>query len=313
MKTKFMMMMAAAAMVLTSCSNDEETDNWNGEIRLSSGLAVQQVTRAATDIQSDQFASGEKIDVFINEDVTGGQATTTYDQPLVYTAGESGTMNPPTDKQPYFPASGNGVNIYAVYPTNTASTWSSTTFTVASDQSADANYKASDLMYGKPASNPVSRTSSATALTFKHLLSKVTITLEAGTGSPVLEGAIVKLTGVNQSATVTKETGTVELINPQGPTSITVMNVTGSALSGSAVVVPQTLATSFIEITLANGGVLTSKNLKGDGESKITEVVLTSGNEYKYTIKVNLTSLDVTSTITPWNETTATGEATMGD
>lgn len=316
MKTKLMMMMAAAAMVLAACSNDEESDNWAGEIRLSSGLAVQQVTRAATDIQSGQFASGENIDVFISEATTAGQAEATithYDQPLVYTtASGNGTMNPPTDNQPFFPTSNNGVNIYAVYPTNTASTWNGTTFTVASDQSKEANYKVSDLMYGKPANNPVNRTSSATVLTFKHLLSKVTIALESGTGNPDLDGAVVKLTGVYPSATVTKETGTA-VLNKDKTASITVMNAASSALSGSAVVIPQTLATSFIEVTLANGGVLTSQSLKDGSSNPIESVVLTSGNEYKYTIKVNLTSLDVTSTIIPWTGTTATGEATMGN
>ena len=315
MKTRFMMMMAAAAMVLAACSNDEESDNWNGEIRLSSGLAVQQVTRAATGIQSDQFASGENIDVFINEATTTGQESTTvttYDQPLVYTAGGSGTMTPPDNKQPYFPTSGNGVNIYAVYPTNTASTWNGTTFTVANDQSADASYKASDLMYGQPANNPVNRTSSATVLTFKHLLSKVTITLESGNGTPNLDGSIVKLKNVKPSTTLTPSTGGISEATGNG-TDITVKESSNSALSGSAVVVPQTLATSFIEVTLANGGVLTSKGLVDGNNLPIEEVNLTSGNEYKYTITVNLTSLNVTSTITPWDGTEVTGEATMGN
>ena len=59
MKTRFLMATAAAAIVMVACNN-EETDNWSGEIRLSSGLAVQQVnsTRAANNIQNGQFAAG---------------------------------------------------------------------------------------------------------------------------------------------------------------------------------------------------------------------------------------------------------------
>lgn len=253
--------------------------------------------------------------MFINEATKPGQNTTTitqYAQPLVYTADGNGKMNISTAKQPYFPTSNNGVNIYAVYPTNTASTWNNTTFTVASDQSTEANYKASDLMYGEPTQNPVIRTSSATALTFKHLLSKVTVTLVSGTGTPTLKGAVVEL-DVIPSTTVTKEKGTVVLLSDTKATSIKVMNATDSALSGSAVVVPQTLSPSFIKVTLRDGGVLTSQNLKDGSGNLIRSVVLTSGNEYKYTITVNLTSLDVTSTITPWTGTEATGEATMGN
>lgn len=304
------MMMAAAATMLAACGNDNENDDWAGEIRLSSGLEVQQGTRAATDIQSGQFANGEKIDVFINENVTA-EPTTTYAQPLVYTAGGSGTMTPAT--QPYFPTSGNGVNIYAYYPSNRVGndiTATSVSFSVAEDQSSDEDYKASDLMYGTPSQNPVSRTKSPTALIFKHLLSKVTITLVPGDGTPSLDGAVVRLRNVQPNTALNVSAGTIG--NASGDTKdITVFTAATSALSGSAVVVPQTLEPTFIEVTLENGGVLTSKELKDGSYNPITSVVLTSGNEYKYTITVNLTSLGVTSTIVPWIGATATGTAEM--
>ena len=92
------------------------------------------------------------------------------------------------------------------------------------------------------------------------------------------------------------------------------MTASGTALSGSAVVVPQTLATSFIEVTLANGGVLTSKDLKDSDGNTISNVELTGGNEYTYTITVNLTELKVTSTIAEWkgiNANKITGNAEM--
>ncbi len=287
------LLLAAAALAFAACSS--ETDNWNGEIRLRSGLDVQQTTRAATDIQSTQFASGEKIDVYITE-ATTGTATTTYAQPLTYTTGSDGAMNPST--QPYFPTSGNGVNIYAVYPTGAAKT---SPFTIKSNQSLDADYKASDLMYGAPASNQsVSRTKSAVVLTFKHLLSKVTVVLEPGNGNPDLNGAVVTLKKVLPSTTLTATNTGGSIGDASGSaTDITVMTATGSALSGSAVVIPQTLATSFIEVTLKNGGVLTSNSLKSGGNT-LEKVELVGGKAYTYTITVNLTSLDVTSTISDW-------------
>lgn len=315
MRTKAFITMAALALVATACSNDEESDNWAGEIRLSSGLTVQQNgTRANTGIQGNQFDNEEKIDVFISEDATG-TATTNYEQPLIYTAGGDGTMNPPTNKQPYFPTSGNRVNIYAYYPYNkvgTDITATDVTFTVEGDQSGETNYKASDLMYGKPATNPVARTSSATTLTFKHLLSKVTIKLVQGAGSPALTDAVVKLKSVYLSTTLNASTGAISVPSGGTTTDITVKANTTTGLDNSAVVVPQTLATSFIEVTLANGGVLTSKDLKDDNSNPIDHVVLTSGYEYTYTITVNLTSLDVTSSISAWtNGGSSTGTATM--
>ena len=57
MKAKLFMTMAAATMILAGCSNDENeiTDNWNGEIRLSSGVTVQTRSNTqATQIQQDE-------------------------------------------------------------------------------------------------------------------------------------------------------------------------------------------------------------------------------------------------------------------
>lgn len=309
--TRNYLLLAAAALAFAACGNDE-TDNWNGEIRLRSGLDVQQTTRAATNIQATQFDSGENIDVYITEATTTEHPTitTTYGRPLVYTVGDGGALS--TTKQPFYPSSGNGVNIFAVYPKGT-SIAANNTFTIKDDQSTDANYKASDLMYGAPTNNAtVSRTKDAVSLTFTHLLSKVTVELVSGAGNPSLDGAVVKLKNVKPSTTLTANNSTKSISTADGTaTDITVMTATSSVLSGSAIVVPQTLATTFIEVTLATGGVLTSNTLTNGGNS-LTSVVLESGKAYKYTITVNLTSLDVTSSITPWGSgTEATGNATM--
>lgn len=319
MKTKFLMATAAAAIVMVACNN-EETDNWAGEIRLSSGLAVQQVnsTRAANDIQSGQFAAGEKIDVFINEAVNAGEtATTSYTQPLVYTAGGNGAMS--TSDQPYYPTSGKNVNIYAYYPSGTVTSIDANAeidFTVVADQSSDANYKASDLMYGTPDKNPVGRTKNHVNITFKHLLSKVTVTLKQGAGIKNLTNAKVELLNVLPTTKLDPSTGTIdEATGTQ--TEITVMDK-GTNLSGSAVVVPQTLNKEvegkrrFIRVTLETGGVLYSQNLEDSEGKTIEDIDMAAGNEYKYEITVNLTSLDITSSINPWGPGGSyTGEAEM--
>ena len=207
------------------------------------------------------------------------------------------------------------MNIFAVYPKGISLTSGSGSFTIKEDQSDDANYKASDLMYGAPSDNKtVSRTKDAVSLTFTHLLSKVTVELVSGAGNPSLDGATVELTGVKPTTTLTATNsgGSINTTASGDTKAITVMKATSSVLSGSAIVVPQTLATTFIEVTLATGGVLTSNTLTDSSNSNISSVVLASGKAYKYTITVNLTSLDVTSSITPWGSgTEATGNATM--
>ena len=299
MKTKVFLFaaFAAATVSMTSCSNDDEAINSPVEIRLSSTNEASLTTRSVNqNIQLTQFDAGEKIGVFINEN---GGSSTTYAQPLQYTANGAGGMTPPAPQ--YFPQSGNGVNIHAFYPFSAASDLGTPkTFAIATDQSTNAAYKASDLMYGVPTSNPVSRTSSSVQLTFEHLLSKINIELVVGNGSPTLVGSTVKLKGILPETTFDPSDGSITAAAGTA-TDITVMTTTAT-LVGSAIIVPQTLAaTAFIEVTLPDGGVLTySLPAQTEFEGK---------KQYDYEIRVNLTGLTVTSTITPW---TPVGGATPG-
>lgn len=294
MKIYEYLFIAAAAMAFAACSNDEDGVNGPTPIRLSSSLTVLE-SRAGTDIQTSQFLTDENVDVFISEDVADGvEATTIYDQPLVYTTGNNGALTPAT--QQYFPTSGNGVNIHAFYPSGAVTAFDDTAvpFTVKTDQSTDANYKASDLMYGAPQSNPVARTGNAVTLNFKHLLSKVTITLLPGDGNPSLDGAKVELLDAYLSTYFTPSTQAIS--EAWGtPGVITIMTTSGTEVSGSAVVIPQTLKQQFLRVTLKDGGVLLGK--LDDG----TTPVLTGGNEYKYDITVNLSALSISGSIEAWN------------
>lgn len=309
MKAKNYLLLATAALALAACTGDDNdpADDPNApmEIRLTSTLEVQ--TRAATDIQGTAFDTDEKVDVFISEAVADGQsATTTYAQPLIYTVGTEGTLNIAEANRPYFPSSGNGVNIWAVYPSGAHN---NSTFSIKSDQSTDADYKASDLMYGL-ANNPVSRIKTAVPITFKHLLSKVTVKLEAGDGltDTGLAGAKVELLGVKPDVPFTASDGTIGTADGT-ETAVTVFTATSSALEGSAVIAPQTLPEEFVRVTLKDGGVLTGKL------NDSSQPALTSGNEYTYTIIVNLTSLGMTASITSWghdsNHHTSDGNASM--
>ena len=288
---KKQLIFAAAVLTLAACTNDDEnlnTGDGQVAIRLSSSLEV--MTRASSDIQSTAFNAGESVDVFISEDAQ--TPTTDYDQPLTYTTGENGAMNPPTGGQPYFPYSGNGVNIYAYYPAGTVTDMSASevTFTVAADQSTDANYKASDLMYGA-AANPVSRTSESIPVTFRHLLSKVTINLSADDGSTSgLTDVTVSLMNIRLNAKLTPSGGSVT--DGTGNQIESVKVTTGT--SGSAIVPVQTVAggSKFIQVLLGTGDDLYYELPQA--------ATFQSGKEYTYKIMVNLTGLTVTSSITDW-------------
>lgn len=288
---KNMILAAIAALALTACSNDDEIKvGGDNAILLTSSLDVAE-TRAATDIQTSAFDADETVDVYITEN-NGGNNPTTYPQPIEYTTGAGGALTVGT--QYYYPTSGNGVNIYALYPATAAT---GELFTIADDQSTDANYKASDLMYGKPASNPVSPSANAVNIKFTHLLSKVTINLIEGANVTSLNGAKVELLGVKPSTTLTADINGYSITAASGnATPITVMTATETVTSGSAIIVPQTLPEMFLQVTL-DGATLTGKLDSGAPE-------LTAGNEYTYDITVNVRggALEIEGSITPWDD-----------
>lgn len=289
---KNMIFAAIAALALTACSNDDEIKvGGDNAILLTSSLNVAE-TRAATDIQTSAFDAGETVDVYITEN-NGGNNPTTYPQPIEYSTAAGGALTVGT--QYYYPTSGNGVNIYALYPATAAT---DELFTIKEDQSTDANYKASDLMYGKPATNnPVSPSANAVDIQFSHLLSKVTINLIAGANVTSLDGAKVELLGVKPSTTLTAGINGHSITAASGDaTPITVMTATETVTSGSAIIVPQTLPEMFLQVTL-DGATLTGKLASGAPE-------LTAGYAYTYDITVNMRggALEIEGSITPWDD-----------
>lgn len=288
-----MIFAAIAALALTACSNDDEIKvGGDNAILLTSSLNVAE-TRAATDIQTSAFDAGETVDVYITENEPGTNETH-YNQPILATTKTGGALDLQGGPY-YYPTSGNGVNIYALYPATAAT---GELFTIKDDQSTDANYKASDLMYGKPATNnPVSPSANAENIQFSHLLSKVTINLKLGENVTSLDGAKVELLGVKPSTTLTADINGYSITAASGDaTPITVMTATETVTSGSAIIVPQTLPEMFLQVTLG-GATLTGKLDSGTP-------VLTAGNAYTYNITVNMRggALEIEGSITPWDD-----------
>lgn len=326
MKTKFMMMMAAAAMVLTSCSNDEETDNWNGEIRLSSGIEVQ--TRVTHSLDGN-LKNGETVHVWV-DDAKDRQTSVTNEnlyQNNSLTVGNSGALSGETTM--YFPQTGNKVNIYALH-TNAALTDNNfpgeLTHTVATDQKssnvpAGRGYQGSDLVFAKVPS--VGHTSETVNLPFIHLLSKIEVVLVQGLGSFTIQKVEIVNTLLGAKFTPSKTAdfsvaaaGEITNNNPIEIDCETTIaedaaktNTEDGKILNEAIIVPQTLAkdTEFIRITTTAGGVLTYKLPE--------EKAFAPKTKYRYTITANLSGLTVSSSISTWTEGTGdpNGSATMGN
>ena len=362
MKQKKYLFLALASVALMACSNDEVISRNTGStgndiILFGAGIGMDVVTRAATDVQSTAFAAGEKVVVFMSEHVTTGTATTTYPQPLIYTT----TLTSCTDNTtatvdyykfndsasdgintvtPMWPTSGNGIDIYAYYPSGavTASTATGVSFTVKDDQSADAvtssvsNYKLSDLMYAKRENQ--ARVTTRVPLLFTHLLSKVTITLtgdqslnpdhagwasgaSAADRAAAQAAANAKLASATISLKNIQKTVTFDAKDEKNATNL--FGTLGTGATGDIVVedVPATISAAAAD--LQGSAIFPPQTLTvttdfieiqlsaAQGSGKLVYKIpaggmtFESGKNYSFAITVKLTGLSVSATITDWD------------
>lgn len=345
----------ATVLLLFSCSTDE-TDSKDansqdsGAILCELGIVAHadasvntMVTRTATESQEVQFNNGKHIDVFIFENGTptgtGGTFTTNYRQPeFALATTDAGVFkfveepNGTTERRLYWPSSGNGLELYAWYPSRATSGISidntTLTHTVNQDQSLDIT--TSDLMWGIPTADnprphphyedvfwPDKTNYIPVELTFKHLLSKLTVKLVAGAGiwqhdrpgviDPAkLRGARVTVGPVRPQVTITNlrtgQIGTAQgtAVTVQLLDLLTNMSLTGdNKLLGYCILPPQDMQGKLITVQLADAACI-------DGQwttyvYEIPDITFQGGKEYQFTITVTPTELKVTSTkIVDW-------------
>lgn len=318
--------MAAVALAMTGCSNDEneEMDNWNGEIRLSSGVAVQ--TRANT--QAEQIQKNETVYAWVDKAATVAES---YINAWTLTAEGNGRL---AGSSQYYPTDDSPLNFYALHgnfasdaftENNTAFPEAAVGYSVEADQSGTdmKNYAKSDLLYA--VKKGVTRGSSAVKLPFYHILSKVEVALKSGEGEPNLEGATVTIEGTKLKAEFTPKKD-VEMTDPSARVGMITIpsddnevahvkirtvatdNLDTNTEYGEAVLLPkQTIAenVTFIKVTLQDGATFSYKI------SDIGGLTLESGKKYTYKITVNQSGLSVSSKIDDWIQVNKEGNATM--
>lgn len=320
-----------AILALAACNNENMPENEAGqsaEIRLTSGIEV--MSRAYTPKQDAQIANGEKVYIWADEVV--GSEEVTYFHAWELTADGNGSFESVADAdKKYFPESGNGIDLYAIhgnspeietdmidFPT------SGITHNIETDQTADGNFEKSDLLYASH--QDIERTKSAIPVRFYHMLSKVQIAIRPGAGLTLrdLNGATVSVLNTKTEVWFTPSKvadlsdATVrgnmviasgvenEISVPAVSVDNTEENFTSADNYGEAIIAPQTLApsTQFIKVTLVGRNPLYYVLNAGK--------TFESGKRYIYHITVNLTELDVESSIEGWGTgTNNTGEATM--
>lgn len=315
MKTRYLSMIAASAAIIlaSSCSSDqvEEPQADNMEIRLRTDVSNMTLTRAATNIHNGyfDFVAGEGDDPDQVETIHV-EILDAFRLPYTFaTSDVSGGMDP-VGTPPYFPVSGNAVNIYAYYPETVGTVGSTVTcvlpaeFAVQTDQSTTDGYKASDLMYAEPASNPVARTEEAIPLPFTHRLSKIILQLK-GDGSGIqtsdLVGATVTMKAMTSAPVTTACVATSQTWTSADATDVNMGTVAVNATDATvyetaAIVVPQTIAANsanVFTITLTNGAVYQY--------TPAIDLTIAATTAYAFVFTLSRTAVSVSASIATWD------------
>ena len=268
--------LAVATVAFAACTHmenpiEEIIPEEPTEIKVPVSLSYSTVdvvaSKAAQDLNQGTFASGEGITVRISN--TGAGEWTDY----AFTTGTAGAMTAP-DPGPYYPAGAQNIDIVAYYPASAG-----TSFTVASDQTADASYKASDLMFASVTNQ--AKQAAAVNLAFSHKMAKLCVNITPGQGVTSINSLCV----LNVKPTVSFDQGTGAVGAADGEAvSIAMSN------NGAAIIPAQTI----------NGGLLSIVTDKGTATYSVADKVFEAGKLYTINITVNLRAVGTTTAITGW-------------
>lgn len=315
MKTLTSLSLALSALTFIGCTSDESIEQMDYSQRKSLCFVsyVANSTRAASNLQKTQIAEGVKVGVFVkNQDgyISGGNNAQ-------LTANGAGAF---TGAPIYLPEDGSAVSVAAYAPYSSKFNDMADVeadFTVASNQSTDAGYLASDLLWGVPAgTNAFTKDNPVVALNFTHMLAKLTVKFKTSANTDVdLKGSTINIVNTLPSTTLKVADGTI------GAAKGTATSIKAAAFASdatefvtSAIIVPQTVSTgSFIQVVLTNGKMLNAK--------LNAEATFVSGKSYSYVVNISgqgsdvVAEIELGSSVTDWIEDTTplTGDVTEED
>lgn len=275
-----------ALVSLSACTNNAgDILSQESEIRLTSEIIPSRVT--SLDYQATQIVPGQEVGVTI----TGAK---TIHKNVAWSVGENGELTNTGD--PVF-WKNEDVVITSYHPYN--STWTNTNheFSVSTDQSDEANYRNSDLLW---TTVTASKTANAIPLVFEHKLAKVNVTLKSDDIDD-LSGAVISICGTNVTTSFTPITGHLSTTSTDTQ-EIKAGETNPSSYTASAIVVPQTVphGTKFIKILLDDRTFYYTLS---------TDKELRAGYSHNYTLNINNKEITAESDkITDWEDDDNTGE-----
>ncbi len=256
-KNVFLTAAMAAVISVSSCSSDDaaEVNNSPAELKITASMvaSMESTTRAGHDIQSTSLIDYDNIGIYVwYGDMTTAKTTsptyTGYANVKVasHTADATSTNFPytltPTTAHIPFPVDNHNLDVYLYTPySNTFvadADMVTPNFTVSADQSVQADYVASDFLYGKATASYTGPNAKTASVTMYHAMSKIVLKVVPASGVTFSSLTELKLTGVNR-------TTQIRMANP--PSAIMTVGsaatdhvATATAATGTDVIVTNT-------------------------------------------------------------------------
>jgi hypothetical protein len=266
-KTKLLGWFLMGLTTITSCTNDAE-DMLAPEIKLTSEIMPSRVT--SLDYQSTRIVEGQQIGVTI----TGAKSE---HRNIAWTAGANGALH--NENSPVYWGE-TDITVTSYHPYNADFNGTSYVFSVHTDQSANAGYLNSDLLW---ATKTAGLTDQPIALAFTHQLAKINVTLTSEDIAD-LSNASIFICGTNIATGFNPATGELSAATSH-IAEIKASVTTDKAYTGSAIIVPQWVkkGTPFIKIKINNKDL--HYTLPEDMEYK-------SGHSYNYSLQVKDSNME---------------------
>ncbi len=299
MKMKKLRMLLLATLALCACSSggDGAGDSPGvpnpptGDKRQPINIGMTVNDRENTRVTDLAFEAGDQIGVFVvnrNADGTAQALKTTgnHVDNMRFTYNATWTPDAPI----YWLDDKTNADFYIYYPyTATVADVAAMPFSVNADQSAEAAYKAGDVIIGSRTN--VAPTEAAVMINAHHAMSQLLITLVPGNGfteeSLAAADVSVRVNGVKTNATIDLATATVTAV---GDISAVTPLKTGDAYK--ALIVPQTV----------DEGNLLTVTVDGREYNLVRGLTFESGKRYNCTVVLSKTSEGVNVTIGDWDD-----------
>lgn len=296
---KRLLLFVASASMMFSCA--ESGDVIPEVEKIPINISVGQQTRA----NDEAFENGDEVGIYVvnySGETAGTLAASGNQVDNAQFAYDGSKWSP--ENSIYWKDGSTAADFYAYYPYSASPNISAHPFSVAADQSEEADFWASDFLWGK--TTKVLPTPNAVAIQTNHSLSRIIVEIKPGTGFTNASWAAaeksVKICDVKTSATIDLSTGVASATGDAGEIIPLYAAETGTTLSYKAMMIPQVVAdnSKLVVVTV-------------DGTDYVYRKGYTflANTQHTFTVTVNKSGSNVAVTIGEWtiDDTANEGDA----